>query len=140
MLGGNERDREGGAPSRRDELAGRHARDERRVAAWIGASIVIKGDLTSSEDMTIAGEVEGDVAVRQNTLVIAPQGRIRGNVVARAVAVHGEVLGSITAEQRVEVGESGSVEGDIATPRLAVAEGATLHGRVGSARTSPALA
>lgn len=115
---------------------GRLIQEERRVAAWIGASLVIKGDLTSSEDMTIAGTVEGDVAVRNHTLTIAPQGRIRGNVLARAVAVHGEVLGSITAVQKVEVGHTGSVDGDISAPRMVVAEGATLHGTIGMAAAS----
>lgn len=105
--------------------------EERRVAAWIGASIVINGDLKSSEDMTLAGEVEGDVAVPEHTLVIAPGARVHGDVVARSVAVHGEVVGMITADRRVEVGESGSVHGDVSTPRLVVAEGAVMHGRVG---------
>jgi cytoskeletal protein CcmA (bactofilin family) len=106
-------------------------REERRVAAWIGASLVIEGDLTSSEDITIAGRVEGNVAVRQHSLVIAPQGTIHGNIVARDVAVHGEVTGSITAEGKLEIGETGTVNGAIATGRLVVAEGAVLEGRVG---------
>ena len=107
--------------------------EERRVAAWIGASIVIRGDLTSSEDMTIAGRVEGDVTVRENTVVVAPKATIHGDIVARVVAVHGEVTGTITAAHKVEVGETGSVQGDIITPRMVVAEGAVLHGRVGTA-------
>ena len=112
--------------------------EERRVAAWIGASLVINGDLTSSEDMTIAGRVEGDVAVREHDLIIAPGASIRGNIVARSVAVHGEVRGTIAANRKVEVGATGSVEGDITAPRMAVAEGAVLHGRIGSAKPSPA--
>ncbi|MEJ2501802.1 MAG: polymer-forming cytoskeletal protein [Gemmatimonadota bacterium] len=113
-------------------------REERRVAAWIGASIVIKGDLTSSEDMTIAGRVEGDVAVPANKLVIAPQAKIRGDIVAREVVVQGDVLGSITADRRLEVGETGSIEGDIDTPRLMVTEGAIMHGKVGIPKGSRA--
>lgn len=107
----------------------RPVRQERRVAAWIGASIVIRGDLTSSEDMTIAGRVEGDVAVPDNQLVIAPNAHIAGNIVARAVAVLGHVAGDINAQQSMEIGETGSVIGDVVTPRLTVAEGAVLHGR-----------
>jgi cytoskeletal protein CcmA (bactofilin family) len=106
-------------------------REERRVAAWIGASIVIEGSLTSSEDLTIAGRVHGDVTVREHTVVIAPQGRIDGNIVAHSVAVNGDVKGAIRADQKLEIGETGSVDGDITTPRLVVAEGAVLKGRVG---------
>jgi cytoskeletal protein CcmA (bactofilin family) len=104
--------------------------EERRVAAWIGASIVIEGDLTSSEDTTIAGEVKGDIAVKQHKLVIAPGATIRGSIVARTVEVQGTVVGTIASDGRVEVGSTGSVEGDITAPRLVLAEGATLHGQV----------
>lgn len=110
--------------------------EERREKAWIGGSIVVKGDLTSSEDTTIAGRIEGDVTVRGHTLVIAPQARIRGDIVAGAVTVHGEVRGSITAQRKVEVGGTGSVDGNITAPRMAVAEGAALHGRLELAKPS----
>lgn len=103
---------------------------ERRSAAWISASVVIKGDVTSSEDMTIAGRVEGDVTVKDHALNIDAQAKIKGNVVARAVTVNGEVVGTITSESTVAVGETGSVEGQIKAPRLALTEGATLRGQV----------
>lgn len=111
--------------------------EERRVAAWIGASVVVKGDVSSSEDMTIAGRVEGDVSVPNNTLVIARQARIQGSIVAREVVVHGQVKGSVKADRRLEVGETGSIDGDVDTPRMVVAEGAVLHGRVGIAARTP---
>ncbi len=104
--------------------------EERRVAAWIGASIVIKGDLISSEDLTIAGQVEGNVTVKDHSLVVAPQGTIRGNVVAEAVVVHGKVIGNITSAGRVEVGETGTLDGEVKAPRLTVNEGAALRGRL----------
>lgn len=112
--------------------------EERRVAAWIGASILMKGDVTSSENMTVAGRVEGDITVREHALVVAAGGMVRGNIVARDVVVHGEVLGTITAEGRVEVAPTGHVHGDITAPRMALSEGATLHGRIGIAVMSSA--
>lgn len=130
MFGRDARDPAVGAVPRRRERIGDQVREERRVAAWIGASLVIEGNLTSSEDMTIAGRVEGDVAVREHTLVVAPDGRIHGNIVARAVAVNGEVRGTITAASKLEIGETGTVQGDITTPRLVVTEGAVLDGQV----------
>jgi cytoskeletal protein CcmA (bactofilin family) len=136
MFSRDARDTGDSDPPGREAMAAGGAWKERRVAAWIGASIVIKGDLISSEDMTIAGRIEGDVTVREHTLVIAPRARIQGNVVARAVAVHGEVVGTITAQGKVEVGETGSVDGDITAPRMVVAEGAVLHGRMGIATAS----
>lgn len=107
------------------------------MAAWIGASIVIRGDLTSSEDMTIAGRIEGDVAVRENRLIIAPGARVEGDIVARSVSVHGHVAGNITAGHSAEIGGEGSVLGDVIAPRMIVAEGAVLHGRVEVSAPSP---
>ena len=107
--------------------------EERRVAAWIGPSILIDGDVTSSEHMTVAGRVEGDITVRDHALVVAAGGTVRGNIVARDVVVQGEVLGTITADARVEIAATGSVRGEIIAPRMVLAEGATLHGRVGIA-------
>lgn len=104
--------------------------EERRVAAWIGGSLVIKGDITSSEDMTIAGEVEGDVAVKEHKLVVARGATIRGSIVARVVEVHGAVVGTITSDGKVDIAATGSVEGDITSERLVLAQGATLDGRV----------
>ncbi len=107
--------------------------EERRLTAWIGASILMKGDVTSSENMTVAGRVDGDITVREHALVVAAGGTVRGNIVARDVVVHGEVLGTITAEGRVEVSATGFVHGDIMAPRMMLTEGATLHGRIGIA-------
>jgi cytoskeletal protein CcmA (bactofilin family) len=133
MFAKGARDSDDGRQPRRGEMVRGPGLEERRVTAWIGASVVVKGNLTSLEDMTIAGQIEGDVTVREHTLVIAPRARIRGNIVARTVSVHGEVLGTITAERKIEIGETGSVDGDIVAPRITVAEGAVLHGQLGVA-------
>lgn len=128
MLGKSAREAAGDRSN--DQAVGPRGRGERRVAAWIGASIVIKGDLISSEDTTVAGRVEGNVDVRNHTLVVAPGARIEGDVHAASVSLNGEVTGSVTAERNVEIGETGSVVGDIVSPRLSIAEGAALQGRL----------
>lgn len=136
MVSEDARASEGGGSQRRTESIRGGGLEERRVAAWIGRSIVIRGDLVSSEDLTIAGQVDGDVAARDHVLVVAPEATIRGDVMARSVIIHGEVTGSVNAREKVEVGETGSVDGDIDAPRMTVAEGAVLHGRVKVARAS----
>jgi cytoskeletal protein CcmA (bactofilin family) len=127
------------AELQRDRLAWGAGQQERRVAAWIGPSIRIKGDLTSSEDLTIAGRINGDVSVPEHAVVIAKGAGIRGNILARAVVVYGEVIGTVTASGRVEIGDTGTVEGDINTPRMAISEGGMLHGRlsISASRAAP---
>jgi cytoskeletal protein CcmA (bactofilin family) len=103
---------------------------ERRTVAWVGKSVVFKGDLSSSEDMAIDGRVEGTIDVRGHVLTIGPDATIRATIVAGTVTVLGAVNGTITADNKVEIRPGASVEGDIVAPRLAVADGAILCGRV----------
>lgn len=104
--------------------------DERRVVAWVGKSVVFIGKLMSSEDMTIDGRVEGTIEVRDHALTIGPDADIRADIVARVVTIFGAVTGTITARDKVDIRDTGSVEGNIASPRLAIADGALLRGRV----------
>lgn len=111
--------------------------EERRVVAWVGKSVIFKGELVSSEDMTIDGRVEGTIDVRDHALIIGPDADIRANVTAKAVKITGKVAGTVTARDVVELSETASVEGDIFAPRLAIAEGATLQGRVDTSNSQP---
>jgi cytoskeletal protein CcmA (bactofilin family) len=111
-------------------VVGRPPDEEQRVVAWVGKSVVFKGDLSSSEDMTIDGRVEGTVKLRDHGLTIGPNAAIRADIVARTVIVRGAVTGTITAGDKVIVSETGSVEGDVISPCLALADGAVLRGRV----------
>ncbi len=96
----------------------------------IGKSVIIKGDLSGSEDLTIEGEVEGKIELRQNILTIGPNGRIKAQVFAKAVVVQGEVQGNITATERVDIRDAGMVDGDLSAPRVAIADGAHFRGSI----------
>src|SRR5436190_5970449 len=96
----------------------------------IGKSVVIKGELNGSEDLTIEGHVEGTIQLRDNVLTIGPNGRIKAQVFAKAVIVLGEVTGNVTASDKVDIRDNGSVDGDIVSPRVAIAEGAHFRGSV----------
>ena len=96
----------------------------------IGKSVVIKGELSGSEDLTIEGHVEGRIDLKDNVLTIGPNGKIKAEVFAKAVVVLGEVTGNVTASEKVDIRDNGSVDGDIASPRVAIAEGAHFRGSV----------
>ena len=96
----------------------------------IGKSVIIKGELTGSEDLTIEGHVEGKIELRQNVLTIGPNGKIKAQVFAKSVIVLGEVTGNVTASEKVDIRDKGSVDGDIISPRVAIAEGAHFRGSV----------
>ena len=96
----------------------------------IGKSVVIKGELNGSEDLTIEGHVEGKIELRDHVLTIGPNGKIKAELFAKSVVVLGEVIGNVSATEKVDIRENGSVEGDITSPRVAIAEGAHFRGSV----------
>jgi cytoskeletal protein CcmA (bactofilin family) len=104
----------------------------------IGKSVVIKGELNGSEDLTIEGHVEGTIQLRDHVLTIGPNGKIKAQVFAKAVIVLGEVHGNVTASEKVDIRDNGSVEGDIVSPRIAIAEGAHFKGSVDMQRKGAA--
>lgn len=103
---------------------------EPRTTARIGTSVTIKGDVIGAEDLTIDGQVEGTIALGDHTLTVGVGAAIRAELKARAVVISGAITGNVTATERIEIRETGSVNGDITAPRLSVREGAVLGGRV----------
>ena len=112
----------------------------RRDVVNIGKSVVIKGELNGSEDLTIEGHVEGKIELRDHVLTIGPNGKIKAQLFAKSVVVLGEVIGNVSATEKVDIRENGSVEGDITSPRVAIAEGAHFRGSVDMANKGKAAA
>ena len=108
--------------------AGGRAAD--REVVNIGKSVLIKGELSGSEDLTIEGQVEGTIELKQHVLTIGAHGRIRAQVFAKSVVVLGEVIGDIKATDKVAIRDNGAVEGDIIAPKVAIAEGAQFRGGI----------
>ena len=96
----------------------------------IGKSVVIKGELTGSEDLTIEGQVEGKIELKQNVLTIGPNGKIKAQIVAKIVVIQGDVHGDIAATERVDIRDNGSVDGDVSAPRVSIADGAHFRGSI----------
>jgi cytoskeletal protein CcmA (bactofilin family) len=115
-----------GAPGSRPEASQQMEKD----IVNIGKSVVIKGELNGSEDLTIEGHVEGTIQLREHVLTIGPNGKIKAQVFAKSVIVLGEVTGNVTASDKVDIRDNGSVDGDIISPRVAIAEGAHFRGSV----------
>jgi cytoskeletal protein CcmA (bactofilin family) len=96
----------------------------------IGKSVIIKGELSGSEDLTIEGQVEGKIELNNNVLTIGTNAKIKAQVFAKTIVVLGEVTGNITASEKVDIRDNGSVDGDITSPKVAIAEGAHFRGAI----------
>ena len=100
------------------------------AVAQIGKSVVIKGELSGSEDLYLDGQVEGSIALKGNSLTVGPNGSVKASVEAKGVVVQGKLEGNVQASDRVELRKSAVVTGDIATQRISIEEGAYLKGKV----------
>jgi len=98
--------------------------------AHIGKSVIIKGELSGSEDLYIDGQVEGNIELAGNQLIIGPNGQVRANVNAKGVVVQGKLDGNIRASDRVELQKSAIAVGDVFTKRISIEDGAYLKGKV----------
>lgn len=105
-------------------------RQSGREVVNIGKSVIIKGELSGSEDLTIEGKVEGEIELRDHILTIGPNGKIKAQVFAKSVIVMGSVTGNITASEKINIRENGSVDGDIHAPTIAISEGAQFRGSI----------
>ena len=96
----------------------------------IGKSILIRGELSGNEDLTIEGNVEGKIELKDHNLVVGSTGKIQAEIHAKAVTIQGEVTGNVRAEDRIEISTSGTVKGDLVAPRIIISDGARFKGSV----------
>ena len=107
----------------------------------LGKSMVVKGDLSASEDLTIEGRLEGTITVQGHTLTVGAHAQIEAQILARVAIIRGTVHGDVSATEKVEILATGSVDGDVVAPRIAIAEGACFRGKMdiqpGNAEQAP---
>ena len=106
--------------------------------AHIGKSVIVKGELSGSEDLYIDGQVEGAIELKGNRLTLGPNGRVKANVNARSLVIQGRLEGNVRATDRVDLKQSAVVLGDIATQRISIEEGAFFKGGVDIQREASA--
>ena len=101
-----------------------------REAAVIGPSIHIDGDVRGEEDLLIEGEVGGTVQLKNNSLTIGPNGKVRADVYAHSIYVDGYVEGDLFGAERVHIRKSAQVKGNVTSPRVSVEDGAKFKGAI----------
>ena len=96
----------------------------------ITSSLLIKGEIRGREDLYIDGEVQGSIHLSDGRVTVGPHGKIAADVDAREIVVRGKVNGAVRGRERVEIGRTGEIRGDIVTIRIAIEEGAEIHSKV----------
>jgi cytoskeletal protein CcmA (bactofilin family) len=98
--------------------------------AHIGKAVLIKGELSGSEDLYLDGEVEGTIELDRNCVTVGPNAKIRAHIHAREVVIHGKVDGNVQGTERVELRRSAVLVGDISTQRISIEDGAYFKGGI----------
>ena len=98
--------------------------------ATIGKSLVIKGEVTGSESLYIDGRVEGSINLPGNRVTVGRNGIVSANINAREVVVLGKVKGNLTASDRVDIRNEGSLTGDVVAQRISIEDGAFFKGGI----------
>ena len=113
-------------------------RDTVNIQTDIGKSVIVKGELSGSEDLTIEGKVEGKIELKDHVLTVGSNGKVKAQVFAKSVVVIGEINGNVTSTEKVEIRDGGSVDGDIMSPRVSISEGAHFRGSIDMPKTTSA--
>ncbi len=110
-----------------------------RTLACLGSTIVVKGEISSDEDLQIDGRVEGNISLRAHRLTVGRTAQLNSEINAREVIVYGNASGNLRARDRVEIKKDGQVIGDITTTRISIEEGAYFKGHIEIERTQSSV-
>lgn len=104
-------------------------RGEGNAVSIIAADMVVTGNLRAEGVVRIEGRVAGNVSA-ESQILLSPGGVVEGNLETREAVLAGEVHGTVSGSERVEVQATAAVHGDILTPRLLIQEGGRLNGAI----------
>ena len=96
----------------------------------LGRSVVSRGEISASEDLTIEGQFDGTINMKDHCLTVGTNGQVKAEIQARQVIIHGTVNGNITAREKVEIRRTGRVQGDLTAAGVAIEDGAYFKGSI----------
>ncbi len=107
----------------------------RKVSGEIAQSVVgnglrFEGSITGDGDLTVQGEISGEIALPRNAVTVGKDGNVTADIEARIVKIEGQVTGDISGIEQVVVHSSGSVRGNVKAPRVTVEDGAKVKGSI----------
>jgi cytoskeletal protein CcmA (bactofilin family) len=108
----------------------------RSQTAAIGASMTIKGEIRSREELLVDGEVEG-LLESASLITVGPNGKVKANIKAREVIVFGSVRGNVEVTEKIAIREQGNLVGDIKAAGISIDDGAYFKGSIDIVRPEP---
>lgn len=108
-------------------------------SSFLGPGCVFEGEFNGDGSFECSGDFEGTIDIAGD-LVIGHGGNARAELKARRITIEGHLRGDATGTEKVEVGATGHVEGDVRAPAVQFAEGASFEGNVEMRRGKAAAA
>jgi cytoskeletal protein CcmA (bactofilin family) len=99
-------------------------------SATIGKAVMVKGQISSREDLVIDGEVEGTVEAHDHRVTVGPNGKVHAGVKAREIVVLGSINGNVEAAEKIDIRKDAKLVGDIKTTRIVIEDGAYFKGSI----------
>lgn len=117
------------------------ARDikEGRLSGYVGSGTTLTGETSFQSMLRIDGHLTGRVASETGTLIIGGSGQVDANIAVAAAVINGIVNGDIIATEKIQLGRTARVVGNIQTPRLVLEEGALLEGNCSMLKAKESL-
>lgn len=97
---------------------------------YISRSLKVSGTVTGSGDLYIDGALDGKVELADRRVTVGEAGVVKAEVRAGEIRVMGSLEGVACAQERIEVAQTGSVQGEVTTKRIKIEEGARFEGTV----------
>jgi cytoskeletal protein CcmA (bactofilin family) len=119
------------------EPSARHAASPSGEMAYIGKSLLIKGEVSGSEPIHIEGRVEGSISLPGGHVSVGREGVVTSSVQAGEVIVRGTLRGNVTASDRVEIHRGGNLVGKVVTRRISIEDGAQMQGTIEMVQPDP---
>jgi cytoskeletal protein CcmA (bactofilin family) len=97
--------------------------------SYFGKNLMIKGRISGNGNVIILGGLDGEFHLRGRVKIAEPA-KIKGEVKADVISVNGNVKGKLAAQQHLHLDQTARIEGQITTPKLSIAEGASFNGKI----------
>lgn len=117
-------------PSRAVSDSESMARDikEGRLSGFVGHGTVLSGETNFQAMLRVDGHLVGSVSSESGTLLVGSNGQVDANIAVSAAVINGIVNGDVVATERVQLGRTARVIGNIQTPRIVIEDGAVFEG------------
>lgn len=116
------------------------ARDikEGRLSGFVGHGTVLTGETNFQAMLRVDGVLQGTVSSDAGTLIVGTNGQVDANVAVASATVNGTVNGDIVATEKLHLGRTAKVVGNVQTPKIVIEEGAVLEGSCSMLRAKEA--